>query len=317
MNRASPRAWAALLLLPMLGQGEAAPYGIEVVDRATGRGVPLVELETTGGILYVTDSAGRVAFDEPGPTWIDGLMVVEEGEKEVLVAHYVRVESLDKLLERGLARWDEAGEVLAKLRELPLDSDLHPAGLPVLVADGERRTFVFPAPHPQVRVPAELAAIGDPAAYEGFTCLAAGAAWSPGAPIERDAAGEVVWAWKRATAPAGEERERELVLAGRGNGRRAAGRGRTARGRDGAGAGAPRHRGIEPRAPAGSAPSLWTGGPRRCPFPASVEGFPVRGKDEVHRPVAVGVDLDVDVHVVDSAHDERAAIGSGHRDVPR
>jgi len=43
-----------------------APYGIEVVDAATGRGVPLVELTTTGGLRYVTDSAGWVAFDEPG-----------------------------------------------------------------------------------------------------------------------------------------------------------------------------------------------------------------------------------------------------------
>jgi hypothetical protein len=44
----------------------AEPFAIEVVDEQTGRGVPLVELTTTGGIAYVTDSAGLVAFDEPG-----------------------------------------------------------------------------------------------------------------------------------------------------------------------------------------------------------------------------------------------------------
>src|SRR5687768_2257361 len=43
----------------------AEPFAIEVVDEATGRGVPHVELTTTGGITYVTDSAGLVAFDEP------------------------------------------------------------------------------------------------------------------------------------------------------------------------------------------------------------------------------------------------------------
>ena len=43
----------------------AEPFAIEVVDDQTGRGVPLVELTTTGGITYVTDSAGLVAFDEP------------------------------------------------------------------------------------------------------------------------------------------------------------------------------------------------------------------------------------------------------------
>jgi hypothetical protein len=42
------------------------PFAIEVVDESTGRGVPLVELTTTSGITYVTDSAGLIAFDEPG-----------------------------------------------------------------------------------------------------------------------------------------------------------------------------------------------------------------------------------------------------------
>ncbi len=42
------------------------PFVIEVVDAATGRGVPLVELRTVNHIRYVTDSAGLVAFYEPG-----------------------------------------------------------------------------------------------------------------------------------------------------------------------------------------------------------------------------------------------------------
>jgi hypothetical protein len=49
------------------------PFSLEVVDADTGRGVPLVELETMDNQLYVTDSAGRVAFHEPGqmgvPIW--------------------------------------------------------------------------------------------------------------------------------------------------------------------------------------------------------------------------------------------------------
>src|SRR5262245_41880577 len=39
---------------------------IRVVDAATGRGIPLVELETVNGLRFVTDNAGRVAFHEPG-----------------------------------------------------------------------------------------------------------------------------------------------------------------------------------------------------------------------------------------------------------
>jgi hypothetical protein len=45
---------------------ERAPFAIEVVDDRSGRGVPLVELTTTSGLAYVTDSAGLVAFEEPG-----------------------------------------------------------------------------------------------------------------------------------------------------------------------------------------------------------------------------------------------------------
>ncbi|MHC4302312.1 MAG: hypothetical protein ACYS7Y_34055 [Planctomycetota bacterium] len=41
-------------------------FTIQVVDRRSGRGVPLVELRTTSNIRYITDSNGIVAFDEPG-----------------------------------------------------------------------------------------------------------------------------------------------------------------------------------------------------------------------------------------------------------
>lgn len=44
----------------------AKPFEIHVLDADTGRGVPLVELETVNLLRYVTDSAGRVAFEEPG-----------------------------------------------------------------------------------------------------------------------------------------------------------------------------------------------------------------------------------------------------------
>ncbi len=41
-------------------------FGIEVVDEQTGRGVPMVELKTTSGACYYTDSSGLAAFFEPG-----------------------------------------------------------------------------------------------------------------------------------------------------------------------------------------------------------------------------------------------------------
>jgi len=56
-----------LLLLGAGPTGSAGEYFvIEVVDAETGRGVPLVELETVHAVRYYTDSNGIVAFREPG-----------------------------------------------------------------------------------------------------------------------------------------------------------------------------------------------------------------------------------------------------------
>ncbi len=45
---------------------QVRPFAVTVVDEQTGRGVPLVELKTVNDIIYVTDSAGVAAIDEPG-----------------------------------------------------------------------------------------------------------------------------------------------------------------------------------------------------------------------------------------------------------
>jgi hypothetical protein len=60
--------WVAAFVLFAAAALTAAekPFCIEVVDEATGRGVPLVELETMDSQFRITDSAGRVAFSEPG-----------------------------------------------------------------------------------------------------------------------------------------------------------------------------------------------------------------------------------------------------------
>lgn len=61
---------AVLLLFASLAAGQQRikePYfGIRVVDEATGRGVPLIELRTVNDVVLVTDSAGWIAFHEPG-----------------------------------------------------------------------------------------------------------------------------------------------------------------------------------------------------------------------------------------------------------
>src|SRR5580765_4292506 len=55
-----------LLGVTSFANAQSRYFEIEVVDDQTGRGVPLVGLETVNHLRYVTDSAGRVAFFEPG-----------------------------------------------------------------------------------------------------------------------------------------------------------------------------------------------------------------------------------------------------------
>lgn len=66
-DRSTGRGWliAAALLWTTAATGAEKPFEIQVVDDQTGRGVPLVELETTGALRFITDSAGRIAIDEP------------------------------------------------------------------------------------------------------------------------------------------------------------------------------------------------------------------------------------------------------------
>lgn len=61
-------AVSVTLIAGSLCLGEGKPFRITVVDKATQRGVPLIELTTTGNITFITDSAGVIAFDEPGMT---------------------------------------------------------------------------------------------------------------------------------------------------------------------------------------------------------------------------------------------------------
>ncbi|MES2598928.1 MAG: hypothetical protein V4662_26590 [Verrucomicrobiota bacterium] len=53
------------LMLPAFAAA-ADPFAIHVIDESTGRGVPLVTLTTTNHIAHTTDSAGWIAFEEPG-----------------------------------------------------------------------------------------------------------------------------------------------------------------------------------------------------------------------------------------------------------
>ena len=66
--------YLTLVILSLIASSSSAvehsapsrPFAIIVVDEATGRGVPLVELRTVNEVVFYSDSAGVAAIDEPG-----------------------------------------------------------------------------------------------------------------------------------------------------------------------------------------------------------------------------------------------------------
>ena len=117
------------------------------------------------------------AVPGPGPKWIDGLMTVKDKAGRVrLVAKYVRVKTLDVMLERGLVIYDDAKEIFEPLVRFDLDNPIYPRGHPIRVERFGQPYYYFGAPFPDVRVPADLRKIRDPQVYEAF----ADGAWRHG-----------------------------------------------------------------------------------------------------------------------------------------
>ncbi|MDB5386230.1 MAG: hypothetical protein JWM11_1876, partial [Planctomycetaceae bacterium] len=58
--------WFTFLPITRVFGADPPWFHIHVVDESTGRGVPLVELETVNSIIHITDNAGNIAFQEPG-----------------------------------------------------------------------------------------------------------------------------------------------------------------------------------------------------------------------------------------------------------
>jgi hypothetical protein len=183
------------------------------------------ELPRSGGLdpsvgvnlkYFVNDEGfSRPMIDLPGPgvQWADGFMVLkDEAGKEVLVAKNDTRRGLEARLARYLVIYDDERDIFKTLLKLDRDEPLCPAGHPF-----EHEGWVyFATPYPVLRVRPNLKSVQTPSEYEGFTCLAPGARYEKANPkLDRDAAGKLVWAWKKNTPPVSVDQERELIKAGR------------------------------------------------------------------------------------------------------
>lgn len=159
---------------------------------------------------YLTGDDGfvRTAIPLPdrpeGVVWIDGVCTVpDETGEDRLVCHYSRREGLAKQLDHGVAVWNDAAGVFRSASTLPNDETWrHPSTHPIWYKEDGTGWLLFGAPAPNVRVPATLAAVLDPARYESFTPADANGDLPAGLPE---------WRWQTELPPAGSRDERRLI----------------------------------------------------------------------------------------------------------
>ena len=184
--------------------------------RMAGATTPVPVPDPAGGIAfdYFTDPKTGFArammplAERPeGVVWVFAVAVVPDAAgAEKLVGHYSRRKGLDGEFEQGICVYDDAANEFRPAKQLPLtETWRRPNGHPVAYEDAGTRWLLFGSPNPNVRVPATLDAVLDPARYEAFT--PAGADGTPADPP--------AWRWQRELPPADSKREAAWLKAGK------------------------------------------------------------------------------------------------------
>ena len=182
-----------------------------------------------------SDPAGGIAFDywvDPksgfarammplperpeGVVWVFAVFTVpDDAGAARLVGHYSRRKGLEGEYEQGIAVFDDAKAVFEPAKQLPLaETWRRPGGHPVVVTEGGTKWLLFGSPTPNVRVPATLKDVLDPAKYEAYTCAKAPAAGGAAGPDVR-ADGTPAWRWQKDLPPVDSKTEHGWVKAGK------------------------------------------------------------------------------------------------------
>lgn len=171
---------------------------------------------------YFTDEEG---FSRPvarlgvkrGMIWADGFLVLpDQTGRERLVCHYAHMESLDKMLDHGLAVFNDENSEFERLKTLEMKDHLLFPGQahPIRYRDGDVDYIYLGEVFPNVRVRADWEHYLEPAAYEVFTCID-DAGDSADTAVLRGADGQVRYEWRRRGKPINGAMEKQLIAAGR------------------------------------------------------------------------------------------------------
>ena len=136
-----------------------------------------------------------------GIVWIFAIFTVPDDEgNERLVGHYSRRKGLDEAYEHGIAIFDDEKQIFTVAKQLPLTEKWRmPAGHPIAWEDEGKKWLLFGSPNPNVRVPATLSAVLDPAQYEALA----------------DVGEEPRRQWQKKLPPVDSKTEHELLRTGK------------------------------------------------------------------------------------------------------
>jgi hypothetical protein len=191
--------------------------------RMAGATTPLPDAasEPDGGIPfeYFVDRETRFARammplpERPqGVIWVSAIFTVPDHRGvQRLVGHYSRRKGLEAEYEQGIAVFDDDKQVFEPAKQLSLaETWRRPSGHPIFYNEGGTKWLLFGSPTPNVRVPATLKDVLDPARYEAFTCSKAVSKDTPVGPLV-GADGKPVWRWQKELSPLGSKTERQWV----------------------------------------------------------------------------------------------------------
>jgi hypothetical protein len=159
---------------------------------------------------------------DPNLVWIGGLLTVpDENGIERLAAGYAQLSGFDNVTDRGVIVWDDEEEQFTDRYAFnfadpndEIKSWQRPGGQATLYTDGGQEYWLFADPLPFKRVRATLEDVIDQQEYEAFTPLMPGTQFDgTNTQLERDANGNLVYAWKKNTPPLTQDQEKQLINA--------------------------------------------------------------------------------------------------------
>ena len=152
-----------------------------------------------------------------GPTWIDGLVTVGDGNRQRLFAKYVKIRPPLQIYERGIVEFnDDTKQFEHRLTldgKLPLVPEGHAFTASKSGRPNDRDYIYFANPYPVVRVPATADALLDPDQYEAWTYFAPGEHGSD-PKLDRDKSGTLRLDWKHGTRAVDPKVEQRLLTSG-------------------------------------------------------------------------------------------------------